>query len=136
MGQDNLAQLREAFTHSPDNTALLCVLLRGNLALDEPQSGLELLSDRGHHSEDKVHESLLMAQMCLVGEARAIIILLGMYVVFRVSSLTLEIEDYDTAFIVLNFAWLGFVVHCLVAPVMFRKGLQSELEQVTLKRDF
>jgi hypothetical protein len=136
LDQDNLDQLRKAFTHSPDNTALLCVLLRGYLAVDEPQSGLELLSDRGHHSEDQVHESLLMAQMCLAAEARAIIILLGMYVVFRVSSLTLEIEDYDTAFVVLNFVWLGFVVYCLVAPVMFRKALHSELEQVTLKRDF
>ena len=72
----------------------------------------------------------------LGGEARGIIILLGMYVVFRVSSLTLEIEGYDAAFTALNFAWLGFVVYCLVAPVMFRKALQSELEQVTLKRDF
>lgn len=56
MDKDNLNQLREAFAHSPDNTALLCVLLRGYLAADEPTAGLELLSERGHWSDDQLHE--------------------------------------------------------------------------------
>jgi SpoVK/Ycf46/Vps4 family AAA+-type ATPase len=69
MDKDNLNQLREAFAHSPDNTALLCVLLRGYLAADEPTAGLELLSERGHWSDDQLHESLLMAQVCLAADA-------------------------------------------------------------------
>jgi predicted Zn-dependent protease len=72
----------------------------------------------------------------LGGEARAIIILVTMYVAFRLTSLTLQIEGYDTAYNVVTIAWLGFVLYCLFAPVVFRRALQKELDNVRLKENF
>ena len=69
MDNDNLIALREAFAHSPDNTALLCVLLRGYLAAQTPHEALELLASRGHVSSDQPHESALMARACLAADA-------------------------------------------------------------------
>jgi predicted Zn-dependent protease len=72
----------------------------------------------------------------LGGEGRAIIILALMYVGYRFTSLTLELEGYVNAYSILNIAWLGFVIYCLVAPVLFRRALQRELAEVKLKQDF
>ena len=72
----------------------------------------------------------------LGGEARAIVILVAMYVAFRMVSLTLEIEGYDTAYTGVSVAWLGFVVYCLVALMLFQRALRSEIQNVKLKDDF
>ena len=46
MDDANLAQLREALVASPDNVALLCVLLRAYLERNEPAAAFALLKDR------------------------------------------------------------------------------------------
>lgn len=72
----------------------------------------------------------------LGGEARAILILVGMFVAYRVSSVTLDLEGYDTAYMAVNIFWLAFVLYTFVAPVLLRRALQRELEEVRLDKNF
>jgi transitional endoplasmic reticulum ATPase len=76
MDEDNLNQLREALAATPDNVALLCVVLRAHLARDEPLLGFALLQGR---ADDNLQprEQALMAQVCLAaGEPQAAVDLL------------------------------------------------------------
>ncbi len=67
MDDANLAQLREALMASPDNVALLCVLLRAYLERNEPAAAFALLRDRTD-TDLSTQERLLMADVCLVAE--------------------------------------------------------------------
>ena len=67
MDDANLAQLREALVASPDNVALLCVLLRAYLERNEPAAAFALLKDRTD-TDLSTQERLLMADVCLVAE--------------------------------------------------------------------
>jgi len=78
----------------------------------------------------------LMTWISIGGMLRSMAILLGMYVVYRVSEITLDIHGYTDARSSLLWVWLGFVVYTWIAPGLFMKALKKELDGVKLNRDF
>ena len=64
----SLQDLLAALIASPDNTALLCVVLRAFLERDEAQRATALLQDRGVRDADQVHELELMTRTCLAAD--------------------------------------------------------------------
>lgn len=69
---DNLKQLLVALEASPENTALLCVVLRTLLEAGDPERGATLLSERGARDADQAHERALMMDVCLAADASAV----------------------------------------------------------------
>ncbi|WP_455926027.1 tetratricopeptide repeat protein [Pseudomonas putida] len=70
------------------------------------------------------------------GSARSIVILLGMFVVYRVTVIAVSQQGYPEAAQVIDWAWLAFAVYTFAAPQMFRRALDKELAQVKLSRHF
>lgn len=101
MDDANLAQLREALVASPDNVALLCVLLRAYLERNEPAAAFALLKDRTD-TDLSTQERLLMADVCLVAEEpeQALELLAGAdgaEAFIRGARARLALERYDDA---------------------------------------
>jgi len=67
---------------------------------------------------------------------RTIVSLLGVYLAIRVATLLLQDFGYAPAATLLSYAWLGFCVYSWVAPVLFQRALQRELEDVRLGAEF
>jgi Tfp pilus assembly protein PilF len=71
-----------------------------------------------------------------LGERRAIYVVLGSFVVYRV--LALGLNDLGQAWLAsaLQLVWLAFCAYTWIGPSRFRKALERELGQVQLDRDF
>lgn len=67
---------------------------------------------------------------------RAITLLLGMYLAYRVASLWLTDHGQADAALILSGVWLGFCVYTWVAPSLFWKAVRRELAQVRLDPKF
>lgn len=70
------------------------------------------------------------------GSTRAIIVLLAMFVVYRVTVITVGAQGYPEAAQFIDWAWLAFAIYTFAAPQMFRRLLEKELVQVKLSKDF
>ncbi|WP_261694238.1 tetratricopeptide repeat protein [Tahibacter amnicola] len=70
------------------------------------------------------------------GGTRMVLLLVGMYLAYRVLTLLLHDLEQPTAATMLNYVWLAFVIYTWVAPAQFQRMLRKELEQVKLKPDF
>ncbi len=70
------------------------------------------------------------------GMGRTIVILLGMYLLYRAMTIFLVDQQMAGASTVLTALWLGFVAYTWFAPVIFMRMLKKELEQISLKHDF
>ncbi len=68
--------------------------------------------------------------------SRAIVVLLLMFVVYRVVVITLTAQGYPQVAQVIDWLWLGFAVYTFAAPQIFRRSLEKELAQVKLSREF
>ena len=66
----------------------------------------------------------------------AIILLLAMFVVYRVTVITLTAQGYPGAAEVIDWVWLAFALYTFTAPQIFRRALEKELTQVKLSREF
>lgn len=69
-------------------------------------------------------------------QQRTILLLVGMYLVYRILMIALDDRGHDSWLPWLSFAWLGFCVYTWVAPGLFRKSVNRELETVSLPRDY
>ncbi|MCD7083044.1 hypothetical protein LRQ11_31510, partial [Pseudomonas sp. MAFF 311095] len=67
---------------------------------------------------------------------RAIILLLCMFVVYRVVVITLTDQGYPQVAEMVNWLWLAFAAYTFAAPQIFRRLLDKELVQVKLSKEF
>lgn len=74
--------------------------------------------------------------MSELGPTRSIIVLLGMFVLYRVVVIASNQHGHEALAQAIEWAWLGFVVYSFAGPQIFRRSLEKELEQVKLSRDF
>lgn len=70
------------------------------------------------------------------GSTRAIIVLLAMFVVYRVVVISVTAQGYPQAAEMINWCWLAFAIYTFAAPQMFHRLLEKELRQVKLSKDF
>lgn len=70
------------------------------------------------------------------GVARSVILLLGMFVVYRVTVIAANQYGYPQVAEVVDWLWLAFAFYSFSAPQMFRRSLDKELAQVRLSKDF
>lgn len=66
----------------------------------------------------------------------AIILLLVMFVTYRVAVITLTAQGYSHVAQVIDWLWLAFAAYTFAAPQIFRRLLDKELVQVKLSREF
>ncbi|UVH51349.1 tetratricopeptide repeat protein [Pseudomonas sp. CBSPBW29] len=67
---------------------------------------------------------------------RAIILLLFMFVAYRVVVITLTAHGYPQVAQVIDWVWLAFAAYTFAAPQIFRRLLDKELVQVKLSKEF
>ena len=70
------------------------------------------------------------------GTTRAIMLLVGMYLVYRASLIMLADQGETRLTTLLSYLWLGFCMYTWVAPGMFARSLAKEMEEVRLRREF
>ncbi len=71
-----------------------------------------------------------------LGQSRAIFVLLGAFVLYRVTSIHLDQNDHALMGGVIHLFWIGVCVYTWVGPGLFRKSLQKETEGVMLNEEF
>jgi Flp pilus assembly protein TadD len=69
-----------------------------------------------------------------VGPTRQIIVLLGAFVLYRVSTIMATDAGRTGLASAINLAWLAVVIYSFAGPVLFRRALQRELAEVKLER--
>jgi tetratricopeptide (TPR) repeat protein len=67
---------------------------------------------------------------------RAIVLLLFMFVVYRVVVITLATQGYPQVAQMIDWAWLAFAAYTFAAPQIFKRLLDKELVQVKLSKEF
>lgn len=70
------------------------------------------------------------------GTTRAIVIMLGMFVLYRVVVIALGQQGYPQLAQAVDWVWLAFVVYTFAAPQIFKRALDKELVQVKLSKGF
>lgn len=69
-------------------------------------------------------------------QRRAITLLVGMYLAYRMLGVTLHTQGHADAAALLSYAWLAFCVYTWFAPSIFRRSLKREMETVRLRPDY
>ena len=67
---------------------------------------------------------------------RTILLLLGMFMVYRVTVILVVDAGREDIADVLRIAWLAFAAYTWIAPEWFNRALRKEMEQVQLRRDY
>lgn len=67
---------------------------------------------------------------------RAIAILIGLYLLYRIGSLWLEDSGRTHLVVGLTAAWLGFCVYTWVAPSLFWRSIRKQMRSVRLQPEF
>jgi tetratricopeptide (TPR) repeat protein len=70
------------------------------------------------------------------GSTGAIILLLGMFLVYRVTVITLAGQGYTGAAQVVDWLWLAFALYTFTAPQIFKRAMEKEISQVKLSKEF
>ena len=70
------------------------------------------------------------------GTTRSILLLVGMYLLYRASLIMLADQGETRLTTLLSYLWLGFCVYTWIAPGMFARSLAKEMEEVRLRREF
>lgn len=141
---------RQALEIDPENAqALICMghlLLRDGKTDDAREHALIVLRNNAlNHGAIlllcavKARQSVLLGfwwrfNSLLSGGSitRRVVLLIGMYLVYRVSVLATGDLGYSSAMLPLNLAWLGFCVYTWVGPAMFSRQLAKELAPARL----
>lgn len=63
---------------------------------------------------------------------RRVVMLLGIYLGYRVGVLVAGDLGHTTLQVLLTLTWLGFCIYTWVGPALFQKQLKRELEPATL----
>ncbi|MCP4687778.1 MAG: tetratricopeptide repeat protein, partial [Desulfobacterales bacterium] len=71
-----------------------------------------------------------------LGQSRAILVLLGAFIVYRVAGIHLDQNDHTGMAGLLHALWLGVCIYTWVGPGLFRKSLKKETDGVLLNEDF
>jgi len=71
-----------------------------------------------------------------LGDRRAFLLLMGMYLAYRIGVLALNDAGFPAASGALSTVWLAFAAYTWVAPAIFRRMLRAELATVRLRPDF
>ena len=109
------------------------------LQLDPEDAGARALL-----SAVKARESLLLGAwwrfqswVSSGSSSRAVLLLVGLYVLYRAAVILLEGEGADARYVqALQVVWLAFCVYTWVAPALFLRALRKEMSDVRLKPDF
>ncbi len=64
---------------------------------------------------------------------RAVIILIGLYLLYRLASLWLEDTGHDGLVTLITVLWLGFCVYTWVAPSLFWRAIRKQMREVRLQ---
>jgi tetratricopeptide (TPR) repeat protein len=78
----------------------------------------------------------MMVWLGSFGDGRAILILLGAFVLQRFGSLYTHQNGMPTANSLISFGWLGLCVYSWVGPALFQRKIQEELQSVELDANF
>lgn len=70
------------------------------------------------------------------GESKAILILLGMFMFYKTSTVVLDDFGYTGLANGVSIFWLVFVIYTWVSPALFQRSLKKELEEFQLRKDF
>jgi Tfp pilus assembly protein PilF len=71
-----------------------------------------------------------------LGDRRAFLLLMGMYLAYRIGVLALKDAGFPAASSALDTVWLAFAAYTWIAPSIFKRMLRAELATVRLRRDF
>jgi tetratricopeptide (TPR) repeat protein len=141
---------REGLKLNPENTdALLAMgevlLQRGDTAGAREHALLVLRHNANHEggihllSAVKAHESPVLGLWWRFNAffgggsiMRRVVMLLGIYLAYRVGVLVVGDLGYPGLQGVLALAWIGFCIYTWVGPALFQKQLKRELEPATL----
>jgi hypothetical protein len=74
--------------------------------------------------------------MNVLGDSREIMVLLGLFLLYRVANQLAHDLDRPGLASALNFVWLAFVAYTWVGPGMFRRMLRRELRDVRLDDEY
>jgi tetratricopeptide (TPR) repeat protein len=70
--------------------------------------------------------------MSAIGDRNSIIVMLAMFVIYRVAKLVLEDLELEHVGEIVTWIWLAIVVYTWVGPAVFNQMLKRELEQIRL----
>jgi tetratricopeptide (TPR) repeat protein len=76
------------------------------------------------------------AWMSRFADGQQVIVLLGAYVLYRVTDTSLTVMDAKQLSSLLELAWLGTCVYSWVGPTLFQRSIEKELQPVRLRPDF
>lgn len=68
--------------------------------------------------------------------ARRVVLLIGMYLVYRAAVIALDDFGYEQAGTWAQFAWLGFCVYSWIGPAVFQKQLRKELAPASVSAKY
>jgi hypothetical protein len=71
-----------------------------------------------------------------LGDGRSILVLLAVYVIYRVSTIAAGQHGKDDWAGLISMLWIIFVAYTWISPVLFRRSLQKELAEIRLDRSF
>lgn len=74
--------------------------------------------------------------MAELGPTRSIIVLLVMFVVYRVAVIGTTQQGYAQVAQAIEWLWLGLVAYSFAGPQIFKRSLDKELARVELSKDF
>ncbi len=71
-----------------------------------------------------------------LGDGRAILVLLGAYVVYRISAITADAYEQQGLAQYIQFLWLALVAYTWIGPAIFLRSLKKELATLELDKRF
>lgn len=74
--------------------------------------------------------------MSSMGDARSTMILVAMFVVYRIAMLLADDFGHPELTVLIRRIWLAFVVYTWVAPSMWKRMLEKDIKPVKLDRDY
>jgi len=70
------------------------------------------------------------------GSPRALTLLLGMFIAVRLAAIIADAHGAPGVSASFTYLWLAFCIYTWVAPSLFQKQIDKELEPVTLRKGF
>ncbi len=76
------------------------------------------------------------AWMGTLGDGRAILVLLGAFVLYRVGAITAKGFGHENLASYVELLWFCLVAYTWIGPTLFRQSLEKELKTIELKPQF
>ena len=74
--------------------------------------------------------------MSTLGERQKVVVLLVLFIVYRLTTLILEDLGLELAAQIVSYVWLAIVAYSWIGPVLFDRMLRRELEQIRLDPNY